>query len=321
MIVSVLFTFIAVFLLVTAIFFAVTIVKESPSFALRMRLRRLALNKASEISLPDDLRSEILKETPPIERILNRFALFRSLDRKIDQAGLKIQPHVFLIFTVAAIIVTSTGLYIFFHRAVYSFLAALVIILATSAILQYKRTSRARKLTEQLPDVLMMIARSLRAGHSLNSAIELVGSESASPAGELFKTAFDQQKLGMRISDSLANMTDRIESLDLRFFIITVNINSEVGGNLAEVLDKLADTIRDRIKVRRQVQVYTAQGRYSGYVLAVLPIIMFIIINLLNPEYGMILIREKLGHYFLAIALIMQLIGYLVIRNIINIRI
>lgn len=321
MILVVLLTFIAVFLLLLAIFFAVTAVKESPSYALKMRLRRLAMSKASGIALPDELRSEILKETPAVERILNRFGLFRALDRKIDQAGLKIQPHIFLSVSLAGIIVTSVGVYILSHRTFYSILVTVVIVFMIIVTLQYKKTARATKLTEQLPDVLMMIARSLRAGHSLNSAIELVGTESANPAGELFKTAFDQQKLGMRITDALANMTDRIESLDLRFFITTVSINSDIGGNLAEVLDKLADTIRDRIKIRRQVKVYTAQGRFSGYILAVLPIIMFIIINLLNPDYGTILIKEKLGNYMLLFAFLMQLIGYFVIRNIINIRI
>lgn len=281
----------------------------------------MALNNGNYGTIPDELRREIIKETPPFERVLNSIPIFRNLDQKIDQAGLKIQPHTFLTISAAGIIVTAIGLYIFFHKILLSISAALLVTLAIVFILQYKKASRANKLTEQLPDVLMMIARSLRAGHSLNSAIELVGLETADPAGELFKTAFDQQKLGMRITDTLGNMTDRIESLDLRFFITTVMIHSEIGGNLAEILDKLAETIRDRIKVRRQVRVYTAQGRVSGYILAALPVFMFIIIYMLSPEYGMTLIREKLGNFILLFAFIMQLIGYFVIRKIIHIRI
>lgn len=167
----------------------------------------------------------------------------------------------------------------------------------------------------------MMISRSLRAGHTVSSAIELVGMEMSNPAGELFRTAFDQQKFGMRINDALTAMTNQIESLDLRFFVTTVSINSEVGGNLSEILDQLAKTIRERLNVRRQVRVYTAQGRVSGYVLAGLPIFMFIVFNILNPEYEQLLIKEKVGNYLLIFAVVMQIIGYLVIRKIVNIRI
>ena len=304
-----------------SVYLAVTTVKESPAYALKARLRKLALDKSSNVSFSDNLRSEILKETNPLERTLNTFALFRKINRSIDQAGFKIQPHFFLLVAFAGIFITSLIVYILFYNVVFSLLTAAVIILLLSTFLQYKISERERKFSEQLPDILMMIARSLRAGHSLNSAIELVGMETPNPAGELFKTAYDQQKLGMRITDALAAMTTQIESLDLRFFITTVSINNEVGGNLAEILDKLAATIRDRAKIRRQVRVYTAQGRLSGYILGVLPIFMFIMINLMNPEYGKILIQEKLGNYFLIFAFIMQVFGLLFIRKVINIRI
>lgn len=316
-----LLTFIAVLLVIVSAYLAVTTVRESPTYALKTRLRKLALDKSSNVSLSENLRSEILKETHPIERILNSFSLFRKINLSIDQAGFKIQPHIFLAIAFAGIFITSVLIYILFNKAAFAMLSAALLLLLLTAIIQYKITERERKFTEQLPDILMMIARSLRAGHSLNSAIELVGMETPNPAGELFKTAYDQQKLGMSITDALAVMTTQIESLDLRFFITTVSINTEVGGNLAEILDKLAATIRDRAKIRRQVRVYTAQGRLSGYILGVLPIFMFIMINLMNPDYGKILIQEKLGNYFLIFAFIMQIFGLIVIRKIINIRI
>lgn len=319
-VIPVLLTFIAVFLLLASIFLAVSTIKESPAFALKMRLRRLAANKGNQ-SIPDDLRSEILKETPAYERILTGLTLFHKLDRMLDQAGLKIQLHVFLLYAITASVVPAIGFYIFYHKALFAFVVAPVIFFIIVMTLHIMKKRREEKLTEQLPDLLMMFARSLRAGHSMASAIELVGQEMSNPAGELFKTAYEQQKLGMRITDTLSSMTDRIESLDLRFFVTTVSINNEIGGNLAEILDKLAETIRERLKVRRQVQVYTAQGRLSGYVLSALPIIMFITFNIMNPEYEQLLIKEKTGNYLLIIAAVMQILGYLVIRKIINIRI
>jgi tight adherence protein B len=166
-----------------------------------------------------------------------------------------------------------------------------------------------------------MIARSLRAGHSFNTAVQLVGQEVPNPVGELFKMAYDQQMLGLRITDGLSNLNERVSSLDLRFFTTVVCINTEVGGNLAETLDKLAVTIRERLRIRRQVQVYTAQGRMSGYVLGVLPVVAFVAFNILNPGYESALIKEPIGLYVLGFAVCMQLAGLVIIKNIIKIKI
>lgn len=320
MLVPVLLTFIAVFLIVASLFFAFSTVKDSPTFILKMRLRRL-VNEKNSISLPDNIRNDILKEIPPFEKLLNKIKFFRTLDRKLDQAGLKIQPYSFILYSATLSIVPSIAIYLFFHKTVFAVLAFVAIILSISVTLHLLIVRREEQLTEQLPDVLMMISRSLRAGHSLTSAVELVGLETPNPIGELFKTAYEQQKLGLRITDTLANITDRMESLDLNFFITTVTINSELGGNLSEILDKLADTIRQRLQIRRQIKVYTAQGRMSGYVLAALPIVMFISFNFINPNYEKLLIEEKIGNYMLMAALAMQIIGFLVIKKIINIRI
>jgi tight adherence protein B len=148
-----------------------------------------------------------------------------------------------------------------------------------------------------------------------------VGQEISEPVGGLFKTAYDQQFLGLRLIDALANMNERIDSLDLRFFTTAVGINTEVGGNLAEILDKLAETIRERVKVRRQVRVYTAQARMSGYILAFLPVIAFILFRFMLPGYEDELLNSTKGIYVLISAAVMQVIGFLVIRKIINIRI
>jgi len=166
-----------------------------------------------------------------------------------------------------------------------------------------------------------MIARSLRAGHSFSSAIQLIGQEIPDPVGELFKTAYDQQQLGLRISDTLDNLNERMDSLDLRFFTTAIGINIEVGGNLSEILDNLSHTIRERLRIRRQIRVYTAQGRLSGYVLAALPIVTFVIFQFLLPSYERVMLTEDMGRYALMLAAFMQLIGFLFIRKIINIRI
>ena len=314
-------TFIAVFLVLISIYFGVTTVKESPNAELRRRLRRLAKSKEWDV-MPDNLRTEIIKEIPPFERFLSKIPYLRNLDKLLDEAGAKISPTRFLLLTSAA---TFGGFVLGFairRDYILGLIVAAIAIAAPVIYLVAMKRKRTEKFTEQLPDALTMISRSLRAGHSLNSAIELVGQEMADPVGELFKTAYEQQKLGLRVTDTLTNMTDRIQSLDLRFFATVISINIEVGGNLAEILDKLAETIRERLKIRRQVKVYTAQGRLSGYLLAGLPIVAFVMLQfVMMPGYEDVFIKETKGRYILLVAAILQFIGYLFIRKIINIRI
>jgi len=316
----VILTFIAVFLVAYALSLGFTAAKESPTAELKRRLRLMSRDKRWQ-TLPDDLRTEILKETPPFEQFISRIPVIRNLDKLLDQAGRKITPARFLLLTLTLGVVGFTISFVIRRDYLLAILVELVLLTIPFLYLVFLRRQRIDKFTEQLPDVLTMIARSLRAGHSLNSAIELVGNEMPEPSKELFKTAFEQQKLGLPVTDTLANMTLRMESLDLRFFVVVISINAEVGGNLSEILDKLAETIRERLKIRRQVQVYTAQGRMSGYLLAVLPIFTFIMLNFLMPGYEDVLTKEKPGQYILALAALMQIVGFLVIRKIINIRI
>lgn len=316
----VILTFVAVFLVIAAVSLGFTAAKESPSAELKRRLRRMARDKKLH-PLPDDLRLEIIKETPPFEALISQIPFLRNIDKWLDQAGLKITPARFLLMTLAVSVAGYAMAFLLRRNHLLSLVVALILLAVPFIVLGVLKRQREDKFTEQLPDVLTTISRSLRAGHSLNSSIELIGNEVPEPAGGLFKTAFEQQKLGLPVTDTLTNMTLRMESLDLRFFVVVVTINTEVGGNLSEILDKLAETIRERLKIRRQVKVYTAQGRMSGYLLAMLPIVTFLFFNFMMPGYEDVLTKEKPGQYFLMGAVVMQIIGFLFIRKIINIRI
>jgi tight adherence protein B len=326
--VVIIISFIAVLLIVLAIYLATSELKHAPKAELRRRLRRMARdNKGGGI--PEDVRADIIKETPPLERFIGKIPLLKNLDRKLDQAGLKMTvASYFFIIVGACFLSLLLGFLISTRWQFGLFLTMLVSILFAAAVgtlpfmyLEILKRRRIEKFTELFPDALTMISRSLRAGHSFTSAIELIGNEMSEPVGGLFKTAYDQQLLGLRMIDALNNMNERIDSIDLRFFTTAVGINSEVGGNLAEILDKLAATIRERLRIRRQVRVYTAQARMSGYVLAALPIITFFLLNVVHPGYQRPMLKEAFGIYILIGAGVMQIIGFLVIRKIINIRI
>ena len=313
------FIFLTVFCILVAIYLGVTGVQSSPKSELKRRLRNMARQEAQGISA--ELRSEITRETAPADQILSRLPFTRNLDQKLDHAGLQLTASAFVLSS-AALALTGAAVTAFLtHSAPFSLLAVLASAVLALGFLRFKTRQRTEKFTELFPEALTMIARSLRAGHSFNTAVQLVGQEIADPVGELFKVAYDQQQLGLRISDSLGNLNERVDSLDLRFFTTVVSIHTDIGGNLSEILDKLAVTIRERLRIRRQVQVYTAQGRMSGYVLGALPIIAYVCFNVLNPSYESALIKDPMGISILLVAAGMQLLGLLIIRNIIKIQI
>ena len=187
--------------------------------------------------------------------------------------------------------------------------------------LMVKKNKRNLKFTEQFPGALEMVARSLKAGHALSAAIQLVGTELTDPVGTLFKTAYEEQTLGLSMKDYLSQMLDSMPSMDLQLFVTAVNIHKDVGGNLAESLERLAYMIRQRLKIRRQVKVYSAQARLSAMILLVLPIFMAVFFYIFVPGYMEELLTSNAGKYGIAFAVIAQCLGFLVIRKIINIRI
>ncbi|QEM68878.1 type II secretion system F family protein [Geobacter sp. FeAm09] len=320
MFLAVFFTFVAVFLLASALVLAYMRAQESPKAVLKRRLRRMA-KAGSDDAMSEDLRSEIIKETPQFERLITMLRWGRAIERLLDHAGVSIDLTTFILLVILLPAASFFGVFLFTHRLIFAVCAAAVAAAVPFLFLYVKKMRRQDKFTEQLPDALSMISRSLRAGHSLTSAIELVAQESDEPLRDLFKTAYEQQKLGLRITDSLAGMTDRMESIDLRFFVASIELNNDIGGNLSEILDKLAGTIRERLKIKRQVQVITAQGRLSGYILAALPIVTFFMFNVMMPGYEDVLFKEKLGSKLLIGAICAQLSGFLWIKKIISIKV
>ena len=316
----VILTFVAAFLTSLSLFLGLTAAKDSPSSELKRRLRLMERDKTWN-NLPSDLRMEIVRETPPLERLMARIPLLGKTEALLDKSGLKIKPAMFQLLVLASSTTAFAVVFIMRRDMLLSAMIAILFLILPYPVLISMIHHRRDRFTEQLPDALTMLARSLRAGHAFSASLELVGKELPNPAGELFKIAFEQQRLGLPATETLINMTERIESVDLRFFVLAISINADIGGNLAEILDKLAQTIRERLKIRRQVKVYTAQGRMSGYLLAILPVVTFIALEMLMPGYEDVLIKEKTGQYLLMGAIVWQILGFLFIRKIINIRI
>lgn len=185
----------------------------------------------------------------------------------------------------------------------------------------FRRKRRLKAFGAQMPDAMELIARALRSGHSLGSGFSLVATEMNDPIGTEFGRVFEEQNLGVPLEDALAGLADRIPNLDLKFFSTAVILQRQTGGDLAEILDKIGYLVRERFKIYGQVQALTGEGRLSGVVLLALPPVLFMAVYKLNPEYVSVLFTDPMGKQMLAGAAVMQVLGALVIRKIINIKV
>src|SRR5262249_7795223 len=186
---------------------------------------------------------------------------------------------------------------------------------------KWRRNRRLAQFDGRLPESIDLIGRGLRAGHPLSSGFKMAADDGSEPvAGEL-RRVFEEQRFGLPLQDSLLGMADRIQLVDVRILVTAILIQREVGGNLAEILDNLSTVIRSRFTIRRHINVYTAQGLMTGYLLALLPVMLFGILYTINPEYMAVLFTDPIGKILVAVALVMQLAGFFWIRKIVNIEI
>lgn len=317
----VLLTFFAIVTSVISLYLIFVGFRESTKAVIKQRLAMMETKHPGSLKMPGVLRDELLSEIPVLNKLLYNFPLSEKLARLIEQANVQIKVGQLMLLTLT-IGMTGFLIGILINRGIL-FAIGLGLILAAMPYLYIRRRKHKRmiRFEEQFPDTLDTIARSLEAGHSFTSAMQYVGQEAGDPVGTLFTTAFEEQSLGLSHYDALRRMEYRMSSMDLVFFITAVNIQRTTGGNLVEILRNLSYIIRERLKIKRQVRVYTAQGRFSGYVLGGLPIFMALAIYIVNPGYIGVLLQEKAGNYLVAAALILQVIGFFVIRKIIKIKI
>lgn len=321
MFVIIILTFMAIATGIISLYLMLSGFRQSSRSAIKARLANMETSHPGSLSMPGLLREELLSEIPVVNKILYKFPIMEKLAVLIEQANVQIKVGQ-LLFLTLTIGMTGCLIGILINRGML-FAVCLGLFLAAAPYLyiKWRKKQRIIKFEEQFPETLNTIARSLDAGHSFTAAQQYAAQESADPVGTLFSTAIEEQSLGLSHYDSMRRMAYRMESMDLIFFITAVNIQRVTGGNLVEILRNLSYIIKERLKLKRQVRVYTAQGRFSGYILAALPIVMVSVLNVLNPEYIGLLFRETVGHYLLAAAVVLQVIGFLIIRKIVNIKI
>jgi tight adherence protein B len=272
----------------------------------------LAGKEASILSQPLDDRPGLL------ESFMERFGNFGVL---LEQADTSLSVGKFLAISAAT---TAVGLAIAAAVRIHPVLLPLVGLSTGSLPLMWlllRRKRRLKTFAAQLPDALEMLARTLRAGQSLAFGFNIVATEMPLPIGKEFGRVFEEQNLGIPLDESLRDLTARIPNLDLKFFVTALILQRQTGGDLAEILDKIGELIRDRFRIWGQVQALTGEGRLSGVVLLALPLVLFIAVYQLNREYVMTLFHDPLGTKMLVAAVVMQILGALVIRKIVNIKV
>jgi tight adherence protein B len=274
---------------------------------------------AKEISLKESVLAHPLDDSPGIfERFIQRFG---DLNKIFEQADTSLTAIKLLLISIGMAVVG--GVLALAIRIVPLLIPLVIAIMGFLPLiwLLMRRKKRLKKFASQLPEAMEMIARSLRSGQSLGFGVSQVASEMPQPISGEFNRVFEEQNLGLPMEQSLKELAERIPNLDLKFFVTAVILQRQTGGDLAEILDKIGDLIRDRFRIWGQVQALTGEGRLSGVVLLVLPLVLFIAVYQLNPTYIAVLFTDPMGTKMLAAAVIMQIIGALVIRKIVNIRV
>ena len=267
------------------------------------------------------IRQEILSGIPTLHRIFSEIPIMSRLQLYLRQAGLKMRAATLLLVSlVLSLVGFLFGLMSNFPWLLIG-LSALGAAMIPFLVVSVKRQRRFSKFEELFPDALDLLARSVLAGHAFTTGFELIAEEMPDPVAEEFRITYDQQNLGLPLSESLQNLIERVPGGDVRLFVTALQIQRESGGNLAEILDNLSKVIRERFKLYRHIKTATAEGRLSLYFLMALPVVTGILMYLTNPDYMTPLFEEPLGHTFIEVAVGLQILGYFVIRKITSMKV
>ena len=297
---------------------ALALTRQQDQQALTNRLTTMAGTTNAGVSGPL-LKDTRLSQIPLLDAILGNTPFVAPLVQMIEQAGLRrrvgeVLLYVLLLFLIVMILVVLFGGG-FLAGMMFGGVAASVPLLVVARM----RTKRTHLFAEQLPDALDLIRAALQAGHGLVSACAVVGETFADPVAQEFRYLCEEVRLGLPLRDSLMNLARRVQDENLPILVIGILTSQEVGGNLAEVVDNIGHTIRERAKLQRDVRALTAQGRLSGGVLTALPFLVGAFMFMFNPKYFAPMIEETAGHYMMIYVLVSILAGHIVIRRIVRV--
>jgi len=284
--------------------------------------KRLQYLEGLERNRPQEslLKADASCDVPWLREFLKRTGRLEPLQTLLLQADVNLSLGVFLLILLAS---GGLGLSLGFFKAGHlgaglGFVAGFAL---PYQVVKLKRQRRFKKFEKQLPEALDLLARGLKAGHAFAAGLQLVAEEMPNPIGmEFFKT-FKEYNYGLDLNTALQNLCKRVELQELRYFATAVMIQRETGGNLTELLEKIAHLIRERFKLIQHIKGLTAEGRFSGLILILMPPVLFLGLLKLNRDYAILLLEHHLGRMMAGIAIVFQVVGMLIIRKIVNIKV
>jgi tight adherence protein B len=270
-------------------------------------------------------RTSILKEEASpnalMDEVARRVPWAPAVARLIRQAGMAWRPGTVIMLSLVGGVVGMWIASLFNSNPLVLMGCGGAIALAPYMYLYIFRESRFRRFDTLLPEAVDLMSRGLRAGHSINAVIEMVGNEIADPVGVEFRALHKEQSLGLPMREAMMNLLERMPRDDMRFIATAILLQKESGGNLAQILDKTSLVVRERARLRGQLRIYTAQGRITGWILCAAPFFMFGLISVFNRQYEKALFADPLGMKMIYGGLILMVIGILAIRKIIDIKV
>ena len=322
---------ILVFVVVAMGVFAVASLLDQRSAQARLLRERLASVQEAAARQPSEelalLRDEMLSKIPAIDNLLRRSSRISNLQPFLEQANLKIRAgNILMLCAMSAVGLAGVGFIAAGSLPPNQALLFAAVGLVLGGFLpysyaSYRRTKRFQKFEELFPEAIDTLARAVRAGHAFTTALELIANELSEPVASEFRKLFEEQKFGLPVRDALMNLAERVPLVDVKFFVTAVMLQRETGGNLAEILDNLSYVIRERFKIMRQVRVYTAQGRLTMMLLMGLPPVIVITMLTTSPAFIRPLFADPIGHFLVVAGIVLQTLGYFVIRKIIRIQV
>jgi len=285
------------------------------------RLRDVSTPAGADLDDASVVKQSNRGPLPSIDRAMAKTRIGSRIARLIEQSGARTTPSgigvMMLLVAAGSAFAASVLVPLRFAPLAAGALGAAMPI----GWLVHRRTVRLKRFEEQFPEALDLLSRAIRAGHAFQTAMGMIADEVAQPVGPEFKKTFDEQNFGLPLRDALNQLSERVPILDVRFFVTAVLIQRDTGGNLSEILDNLAHVVRERFKIRRQVRVHTAHGRFTGYVLLALPAALAVVLSYISPSHMETLFKERIGQMMLIGAIVMQTIGFLWIRKVIKIEV
>ena len=315
-----------VFLACLFITYALYLLSSRKSDARRARLdERLAeAIRSSAASSDIDVqlaRQELLSEIPWLNRTLLKIEVISRIKRMVDQSDSQITVMKLVLFSLTAGVMAFLAVNMISTSYLLMIVCALIATSMPFAHIAMKRKKRLNRFLQLLPDALDLMSRGLSAGHAFTEALQMVSTEMPEPIATEFRKTYDEQNLGLSLKLALENLAQRVPLLDLRMCITAILIQRETGGNLAELLEKVAHTIRERFRIMEDLKTLTLSSRWSAWLLCALPIFLAVYVSIMNPDYMQVLWHDPRGHKLIAVASIMQVLGMLMVKKIMTIRI